>query len=106
MMFMNSVSFSIELIHIYNNIIVIHPLCLGNLEFLFRLETCKFTNGDVKGGEEEEIGFTNEEQGCALLVKKSAPDATGVSWSSNSNQCYAEYGNEIITSTVYRACLF
>jgi len=65
-----------------------------------------FSNGDVKGGPEKLQAFTDTEKECAELVKEHAPDATGASWSPGTNQCWREFGNEITSSSVYRACLF
>lgn len=69
-------------------------------------EPCMFSDGDVKGGSEKLQGFTDTEQECAEFVKQKNKEATGASWSPHTNQCWMEFGDELIASSVYRACLF
>ena len=70
---------------------------------------CSFSDGDVKGGSEDGLGYTNSEDECAILVKKKKPTATGATWQTSGmwkRYCYAEFGDRIGSKSGYRACLF
>ena len=73
---------------------------------LFYSDPCKFFEGFVQDGTEILIGKTNSEQQCAELALKEIPTATGVTWYGVRRHCYAEFGNNIVISSMYRTCLF
>ena len=60
----------------------------------------------MQGGIEEVIGNTNSEEKCADLVVEGRPSATGATWHEGSKRCWAEFGDHIVPSTIYRTCLF
>ena len=77
------------------------------MHFTLRLARCKFSGGDVIRGNEKKIGKkANSEEECAELVFNEESSATGATWEETTNNCWAEFGNEIKFSSSYRACLF
>ena len=62
----------------------------------------------MKGGKEEPIGnnLIESEIQCAKAVRTTYPDATGATYGPDTKGCWAEFGDQIGASVVYRACLF
>lgn len=69
--------------------------------------SCTFTNGDLTGGDEERLANTNTESDCEYLVRSTRTTATGATWSPSRQQCYAEFGDQMgSTSGDWKTCLF
>jgi len=71
-------------------------------------ESCEFTSGDTTGGPEYQVDKADTAEGCAKNVRLStySHKATGATWNPESKQCWAETGNSIAASSVYRTCHF
>ena len=69
---------------------------------------CSFSAGDVLGGKETPVGnsLLESEIQCAKEVRTTHPDATGATYRADTKQCWAEFGDHIGASDVFRACLF
>ena len=67
---------------------------------------CTFSDGDVQGGTQEELGRTDNENNCASLVMEEREVATGATWNPGQGKCWAEFGARIVGSSAYRTCLF
>ena len=50
------------------------------------------------------MNISNEDE-CTTNVRNEYPDASGVTWYSDST-CWAEYGGRMIESSVHRTCVF
>ena len=48
-------------------------------------------SGDAVGGTEKKLGKTADAEKCIVLVKKRMPSANGISWSTKTTDCYAEF---------------
>ena len=68
-------------------------------------EICQFQNCAIEGNQDVYVGETSDDQECAQMVKKKAPNALGATRYS-SNECYAGYGLDISDSSDDRCCLF
>ena len=70
-------------------------------------DICQFSNCYIHGGSETMVGSANGEQECARLVRKTKPDALGVTkYGYSSRNCVAEYGTKMGQTSSIRCCLF
>ena len=69
---------------------------------------CLFKTGYVEGTEDKEIGLEESAQDCLDLVRKAEPAANGLTWESESQKCYAEFGATTIRPecSICQSCIF
>ena len=61
--------------------------------------------GNATGGTEIEMGTTTSKECCVDLVRKTEPNATGVTW--GGGKCYAKFGaTGVDGSDKLQSCLF
>ena len=78
------------------------------ISYLIIGKQCVFVIGYAHGGEDKQIGTTFSAQGCLDLMKNIEPGANGVTWESEHQKCFAEFGAKMISSVckTCQSCIF
>ena len=72
---------------------------------LYLIEKCPFTVGDAVGGTKKPIGWTRNEDHCAVLVRGLEPNANAATW--GYGHCYAQFGATCVNGNEeWRTCRF
>lgn len=70
---------------------------------------CKFEDGQARGGHGKEVRETGSAQQCLALVKSKKPFANGVTWNSNTHNCFAKFEAtyiQLLGCTTCQSCIF
>ena len=69
---------------------------------------CDLITGNADGGSDKQVGVTNSPQQCLELVRNNERGANAITWHSQTQKCYAEFGATRIKPdcTKCSSCIF